>query len=87
MGRVPTNNDKGHHQSLATYSCISLHRRVFVAWLCVWLFAGAEEREKLKENNITHILSIHDTAVPQFPEVIIYTRLCKTFFWHECTEG
>ena len=33
------------------------------------LYAGAKEKEKLKENKITHILSIHDTAEPQFPSV------------------
>ena len=38
---------------------------------------GAKERDKLKENNITHILSIHDTAEPQFPDVC--TMCSKSF--------
>lgn len=35
-------------------------------------FLGAKEKDKLKENKITHILSIHDTAEPQFPDDFMY---------------
>lgn len=30
---------------------------------------AASEKGKLKEKGVTHVLSIHDTAEPQFPEV------------------
>jgi len=34
---------------------------------------GADGKEKLKEKGITHVLSIHDTAEPQHPDVCLVT--------------
>ena len=38
----------------------------FMNCMCI---AGATQMETLKENNITHILSVHDNAAEQFPGV------------------
>ena len=35
---------------------------------------GAKEREKLKENKITHILAVHDNAAPEFPDVCTFIK-------------
>jgi len=36
---------------------------------------GADGKEKLKEKGITHVLSIHDTAEPQHPDVCLASIL------------
>ena len=58
---------------------MSISKHVCIDLSLKWYFVGANQKEKLIENSITHVLAIHDTAEAQYPGVS-RTSACTNLF-------
>lgn len=54
----------GRCQILRVLKCVGNWAILHCDWMCEIVFADAQDKELLAQCNITHILSIHDTAAP-----------------------